>query len=153
MINQLSYLERVKIQTEILLPLFRRLRKELGNERACELLRSAVREYAKSLGEYISSQNEGTSLEKLQAVVPLFAAENALEIEPIANTDKELSLNVRGCKYAEYFKSLGEPELGAMLTCEIDPPMTTAIDSDLTLERTQTIMRGGSHCDFRWKLD
>ena len=153
MSDQLSYLERVKIQTEILLPLFRRLREELGNERACSLVRSAVREYAKSLGEAISAQNEGTSLEKLQAVVPAFAAGNTLEIEPIANTDKELSLNVRGCKYAEYFKSLGEPEFGAILTCEIDPPMTEAIGSDLTLERTQTIMGGGSHCDFRWKLD
>ena len=153
MSDQLSYLERVKIQTEILLPLFRRLREELGNERACELVRSAVREYAKSLGEAISAQNEGTPLEKLQAVVPAFSAGNTLEIEPIANTDKELSLNVRRCKYAEYFKSLGEPEFGAMLTCEIDPPMTEAISSDLTLERTQTIMRGGSHCDFRWKLD
>ncbi len=69
------------------------MREELGNERACSLVRSAVREYAKSLGEAISAQNEGTSLEKLQAVVPAFAAGNTLEIEPIANTDKELSVD------------------------------------------------------------
>ncbi len=48
--NQLTYLERVKIQSEILLPLFHRLREQLGDERACELLRSAVCEHAKSLG-------------------------------------------------------------------------------------------------------
>ena len=153
MIERLSYLERVKIQSEILLPLFRLLREELGKERACELLRSAVREYATSLGESISAQNEGTSLEKMKAAVPTFTADNALEVEPIANTDKEFSVNVRRCKYAEYFKSIGEPEFGAMLTCEIDPPMTEAIGSDLTLERKQTIMSGASHCDFRWHLD
>lgn len=151
--DQLPYLERVKIQAEILLPLFRAMREELGNDKACELLRSAVREYATSLGESISSQFPGTSLEKLKAVAPVFGAAGALVIEPIEDTEKHFSMNVSGCKYAEYFKELGEPEFGAMLTCEIDPTMTRGIGADVTLERTQTIMSGGSHCDFRWIRD
>ena len=34
------------------------------------------------------------------------------------------------------------------------PPQRGLFDepgADITLERTQTIMSGGSHCDFRWK--
>ena len=49
--ENLPYLERVKIQSEILLPLFKRLREEIGAERANELLRAAVTEYATALGE------------------------------------------------------------------------------------------------------
>ena len=150
--DAIPYIERVKIQSEILLPLFRRLREEVGKERASELLRSAVQEYAESLGKAVSRANEGTSLEKLQTLMPGFVAGDALEVEPLVNDAKELSLNVRRCEYAKYFHSLGEPEFGAMITCEVDPPMTEAIGSDLSLERTQTIMRGASHCDFRWKL-
>ena len=55
------------------------------------------------------------------------------------------------CKYAEFFHELGEPELGKILTCEIDPPMTKAIGANLDLERTQTRMGNASHCDFHWK--
>lgn len=148
----LPYIERVKIQSEILLPLFRRLREEIGKERASELLREAVNEYAESLGKSVADANEGNSLQKLETIMPIFTAENALDVEPLVHDEKELKLNVRRCAYAAHFKALGEPEFGAMLTCEIDPPMTKAIGADLTLNRTQTIMRGGSHCDFQWKL-
>lgn len=150
--DQLPYLERVKIQSEILLPLYKRLRIELGNERAASLLRDAVREYALAMGSAVSKAIPGHSLDKLRSLLPLFSAGDALVIEPIADNNKEFSMNVRRCRYAEHFKSIGEPEFGAVMTCEIDPPMTEALGSDLTLERTQTIMKGGSHCDFRWKV-
>jgi hypothetical protein len=148
----LSYLERVKIQSEILLPFYRRLRTEIGEARAAELLREAVEEYASALGSSVSQSTQGTSLEKLRSMLPTFTADSALDVEPVADTDEELSVNVRGCRFAEYFHALGEPQFGAMLTCEIDSPMTTAIGSDLSLDRSQTIMTGDSHCDFKWKM-
>lgn len=149
--DTLPYLERVKIQSEILLPLYRRLREELGPDRANALLRAAVAEYATALGRS-TADVPGSSLDKLGTLMPAFTAGNALDVEPVAQTDEELTLNVRRCAYAEYFRELGEPEFGAMLTCEIDPPMTQAIGDDLTLERTQTILGGGTHCDFHWKV-
>ncbi|MEQ8234554.1 MAG: L-2-amino-thiazoline-4-carboxylic acid hydrolase [Gammaproteobacteria bacterium] len=148
----LPYLERVKIQSEILLPLYRLLRDELGEADAARLLRAAVKEYAVNLGHAAAAAGSGSSLDKLRALMPAFTAGGALEVEPLADDDSELSLNVRGCRYAEFFHELGEPAFGAMLTCEIDPPMTTAIGDDLTLDRRHTIMGGASHCDFRWKL-
>jgi hypothetical protein len=149
--DPLPYLERVKIQSEILLPLFRRLRAELGSERANALLRAAVREYAESLGRSTAGV-AGTSLDRLRSLLPAFTAGNALGIEPIANDARALALDVRRCEYANYFHALGEPEFGAMLTCELDPPMTAAVGDDLALVRTQTVMGGASHCDFRWTL-
>jgi L-2-amino-thiazoline-4-carboxylic acid hydrolase len=151
--QQLAYLERVKIQCEILLPLYRRLRDELGNEKAATLLRAAVRDFAAGLGRDLKNNNTGTSLEKLLTMMPVFAAGNALDVEPLVNDAKTLDLNVRRCEYAKYFHAMGEAEFGAMVTCEIDHPMTDAIGSDLSLKRTQTIMSGGNHCDFRWKME
>ena len=39
--SDLPYIERVKIQSEILLPLYKRLRKELGEDKANEIKRKA----------------------------------------------------------------------------------------------------------------
>jgi len=150
--SQIGYFERVKIQAEILLPLFRRLREELGEAKACALVRASVREFATQFGASVRQEAPGTSLDKLRTLIPGFAADNALKVEPVRDDAKELQFNVRGCRYADYFHALGEPLLGAMLTCEIDPPMTEAIGEDLGLQRTQTLMGGGSHCDFRWHL-
>lgn len=149
----LPYLERVKIQIEILLPLYRLLRKELGEDKAAALLREAVAEYARDLGRQVGESSDDTSLDKLRGLMPMFIAGNALDVEPVSNDEREVSLNVRGCRYADLFRSLGEPEFGAMVTCEMDFPMTEGIGSDLRLERTQTILNGGSHCDFRWKSE
>jgi hypothetical protein len=148
----LPYLERVKIQTEILLPFYRLVRKELGDDRAAALLREAVKEFGTQLGNAVAAQAPGTSLDKLRSMMPLFSAGDALDFEPLVDDARELSLNVHGCRYAEYFRGLGEMEFGSMITCEVDPPLTDAIGADLTLERTQTIMKHGSHCDFRWKM-
>ena len=149
--NHLPYLDRVKIQTEILLPLFRRMRDELGSERACEMLRGAVREYSLAFGESLGTSDGVSSLDKLRNAIPIFAADGALEVEPLADTPDELTFNVTKCKYAEFFHELGEPEFGAILTCEIDPPMTKAVGADLDLVRSQTRMGNASHCDFSWK--
>ena len=151
--QNLPYLERVKIQIEILLPLYRLLRKELGEEKAAALLREAVAEYGRDLGRQVAEASEGASLDKLRALMPMFTAGNALDVEPVADNEHEVSMNVRGCRYADFFRSIGEPEFGAMVTCEMDFPMTEGIGSDLRMERTQTILTGGSHCDFRWKTD
>ena len=150
--EHLPYLERVKIQSEILLPLYRRLRETLGEEQAASLLREAVADFGRQMGEQIAEASNAPTLDKLRGLLPAFMAGDALDVEPLADNDTEIKLNVRGCRYAEYFRSIGEPEFGAMLTCEIDPPMTTGIDKSLTLERTQTWMSTNKPCDFRWKL-
>jgi len=46
------------------------MREELGNDKACELVRGAVLEYATTLGETIALQFQGSSLEKLKTVAP-----------------------------------------------------------------------------------
>ena len=151
--ESLPYLERVKIQSEILLPLYRRLRDEIGEQQANAMLREAVREFAQALGEEAAASTGGTPIEDLQALVPMFVAGKTLDMEPVAQSATELSFDVKRCAYAEYFQQLGEPEFGAMLTCELDPAMTAGIGRGLTLKRTQTLLADGRACDFRWTVE
>lgn len=148
----LPYLERVKIQSEILLPFYKRVRDEIGAERAAALLRGAVREFGLAIGSALSQAIPGESVAQVKAMMPLFTAGNALDIEPVADTESEFSINVRGCRYADYFKGLEEPEFGAMITCEADVPMMETFTTTVQMDRSQTILKGGSHCDFRWRV-
>jgi hypothetical protein len=49
------------------------------------------------------------------------------------------------------YKELGEPELGFLLACSSDFAFAEGLGPDINLTRTQTIMQGASHCDFRYK--
>jgi len=51
----------------------------------------------------------------------------------------------------EMFKKLGVPELGFLLVCNADFSMALGFGSNVEIRRTQTIMQGASHCDFRYK--
>jgi L-2-amino-thiazoline-4-carboxylic acid hydrolase len=58
---------------------------------------------------------------------------------------------VAECRYAEFYQELGEPELGFLLVCSADLSLADGFGPDVKLTRTQTIMQGASHCDFRYK--
>ena len=45
---------------------------------------------------------------------------------------------------------MGLAELGAVLSCNHDGSFCEGYDAKLKLTRTQTIMGGASHCDFRY---
>ena len=84
--------------------------------------------------------------------MPVFAAVNALDLEVVAQTSEAFECNVTGCRYAEFFKELGEPEIGFLFCCGGDWAMAEGLSPDLELTRTQTIMQGAPHCDFRYRL-
>ncbi len=46
--------------------------------------------------------------------------------------------------------ALGVPELGAILSCNRDAASIAGFNPDVALTRTQTLMGGASHCDFRY---
>jgi hypothetical protein len=79
-----------------------------------------------------------------------FAAADALDCEVLRRTPEHFDINVKGCRYAEFFKQIGAPELGFLLVCSADFHMAEGFGADVQLTRTQTIMQGASHCDFRY---
>lgn len=48
-------------------------------------------------------------------------------------------------------KALGEPELGFLMVCTADFATAEGFGPDIRLTRTQTIMQGADHCDFRYR--
>jgi hypothetical protein len=71
----------------------------------------------------------------------------------IHRDDKEArEFDITSCRFAEFFRSLGEPELGALLVCWTDVDIADAGGGDVSFKRDQTLMQGGSCCTFRYKF-
>ena len=146
-------IEQIRIQARALVPLIQALEAELGEERAHAVVRKAVGEQYRQLGErWWRAQRAEAPGDKLAASFEQFAAGGALDYEVVKRDAEAFDVNVTGCRYARFFQELGVPELGFLLVCGADAPMTEGFAAGITLTRTQTIMQGASHCDFRYAL-
>ena len=81
-----------------------------------------------------------------------FAAGDALDYTVVKQDPEAFEVDVTGCRYAKFYKEMGAPELGFLLVCSADFSMAEGYGADVQLTRTQTIMQGASHCDFRYRL-
>jgi hypothetical protein len=146
-------IERAKIQARILVPLVRTLQAELGETRANELVRKALGDWLRGLGETIWNRPGKHGLgEKMAASFDVAAAGDALDYEVLEKTADTFDVNVTGCRYAAFYRELGAPELGFLLVCSSDFAIAEGLGGEVELTRTQTIMQGASHCDFRYRL-
>lgn len=144
-------LERVKIQAQMLVPLVKALQAELGEERANAIVRKALGDMFRALGEeFWRAQGSGNLGASMGSAFEKFAAGDALDYDVIKKSPDAFEVNVTGCRYAQFYKELGVPELGFLLVCSLDLPMAEGFGPDVKLTRTQTIMQGASHCDFRY---
>jgi hypothetical protein len=148
----IPFLERVKIQAEVLVPLVRAMRERLGPETADPIVREMVSGWAKGIGERLAAESASEGpLEKLADGLPFFAAGNAIDVDNVSLDAEELRFDVTGCRYADFFKSIGAEDLGYLLVCAMDYPLAKGFSDDMELNRRQTIMGGADHCDFCFK--
>jgi len=149
-----SLLDQVKIQAQVLLPVIRAFRKELGEARANAVVRDALREWSRNLFHAIGAQTPGAPLEKWMAMntanMPRIA--DAIDVDFLKHDAEVMEFNVTGCRYADFFRALGEPELGGLLLCDADVYVAEVGGPDLEFRRTQTIMQGAKYCDFRYRM-
>lgn len=148
---EIPVLERAKIQAQMLVPLVKALQAELGEERANAIVRKALGDMFRALGEkFWRAQGPGDLGANMGSAFEKFAAGDALDYDVIRASPDAFEANVTGCRYAQFYKELGVPELGFLLVCSLDFPMAEGFGPEITLIRTQTIMQGASHCDFRY---
>jgi hypothetical protein len=146
-------IEHVKIQARVLVPLVRTLQAELGEERANAIVRKALGALSRQYGErWWRTQGAGNVGEKMASAFEMFAAGDALGYEVAKQAPDAFDVNVTECRYARFYREMGAPELGFLLTCSADFAMSEGFGADVQLTRTQTIMQGASHCDFRYLL-
>lgn len=145
-------IEQVKIQAQVLVPLVKALRAELGEERANALVRKALGEVYRRLGEqwWRAKKSEHVG-ENMASAFAAFAKGDAIDYGVRAQSQDAYEIDVTRCRYAQLYKELGEPELGFLLVCSLDFPFAEGFGPDVELTRTQTIMQGASHCDFRYR--
>ena len=148
----ISVLEQARIQAQLLIPLIKALRAELGEGRANALVRNALGEVFRRYGEEFWRAKNETNLGKaIASAFRTYARDDALEYRVNEQSQDAFEIDVTRCRYAEFYKALGEPELGFLLVCSADFTTAEGFGGDVELTRTQTIMQGASHCDFRYR--
>ncbi len=149
-----TLLERVKLQTEIIIPILEALREELGEKRANEIVYSALREWWRQSYRKIGAQSSDrgkTKWENISKELDELIGDD-VEVKNLEEDPDSLEFDVTGCRYAQFFLELGEPELGAIMTCEIDDHVAALGYPEVTLSRPQTIMGGAKKCHFRYRF-
>ena len=167
---RLSLLDKTRIQAQVLVPVLQALRAELGPEKADAIVKDALRDWSKQLfavvdlggarGEHgravaaVGERVEGSARRKWAAMHTALAevTEREVTVEMIRHDEEALEFDVTHCRFAEFFRALGEPELGALLVCATDFDIVAAGGSEVGLTRDQTLMQGAPSCTFRYRF-
>lgn len=146
----LSLLQQREIEANVIAPLVRAFAKEVGEERARAILAETIRGLARQAGCGAAESVGGRELPQLRQAIEAWKADGALELQMLREDDAALEFNVTRCRYAEMYHRLGLGDLGPILSCSRDAAMIEGFNPAIAFERTQTIMEGASHCDFRY---
>jgi len=147
----LTLLEQREIEAKVVGPLIRGFAAEVGQVRALEVVRGVISGLAREGGAELARRLGDASLEAFASGLDLWSAGGALEIDVLERSPERLSFNVTRCKYAEMYRALGLADLGGSLSCQRDFALVEGFNPGITLTRTQTLMEGASHCDFRFR--
>jgi len=143
-------LARREIEARIVGPLIEAMAREFGRERVLAIAREVIASLARESGATLAHTAGGCSLEHFAQTLALWQADDALAIDVIESSPERLSFNVTRCRYAEMYAALGLEELGGLLSCNRDFALIEGFNPSVRLTRTQTIMDGAAHCDFRF---
>ena len=147
----ISHLQRRKIEGRVLIPFIEACREKFGDAATRHLVVATIRRLAVEDGARWGEAH-GNNLAALRTVAEqVWAGSGSLDLDVVAATDERLDFNVTQCRYAEFYKSLGLAEIGYLLHCNRDYAMIDGFNPDMELTRTQTVMEGASHCDFRFR--
>src|SRR5687768_12186067 len=149
-LNEIGVLKRREIEARILLPVIEKLANEFGRDRVMPMVRDIIVGIAREQGREIAQQMGGDSLSRFATALGDWQKGDAYRMDVLEQSDERFSFNVTRCRYAEMYRALGIPELGALLSCNRDFALVEGFNPDVKLTRTQTIMEGATHCDFRF---
>jgi L-2-amino-thiazoline-4-carboxylic acid hydrolase-like protein len=151
-LNEIGVLTRREIEARILAPMIDAFAAEFGRERVIEIAKRVIVEIARQQGAALAHQLGGNSLRHFAGGKDPWVKGDALRVEVLQETESAYDFNVTRCRYAEMYRALGIPELGAVLSCGRDYALGEGFNPELRLVRTQTIMEGAPCCDFRYRM-
>lgn len=147
--QQIGVLLRRETEARILAPLIDALGEAFGREEVLEIVADVVIGLARQQGAALAA-DYGKDADAFLETLKFWQQGGALEIDVLAQDKNTLDFDVKRCRYAEMYRALGIPELGAVLSCNRDYAMVEGFNSDATLTRDQTIMEGAPCCTFRY---
>jgi len=153
--TDLPIIEQRRIEASIIKSIYEEMKLDLGVEQARRIIGNAVVKDAIAQGQaYAAEHGKGnTGLAGFQSMQPQWTANGALEIEMLEESKSRVNYNVTRCRYAEMYKEMGLADIGHLLSCGRDGTFCTGYNPNIKLKRTQTIMQGASHCDFRYHYE
>jgi len=147
---RIGVLARREVEARILKPVVEALGAEFGRDRVLVVLKEAIVNLARTQGAELRQLMGGDSSAHFMESLQFWTRDGALEIEVLERGERSLSFNVTRCRYAELYQELGLAEMGATLSCNRDFALIDGFNPGASLTRSQTIMEGASHCDFRY---
>lgn len=150
-LNELGVLTRREIEARIVAPLIDALGAAFGRDQVVAIVRDTITAIARTQGDALADAMGGRTLPDFASSVPLWQQDGALEIDVLEQDDERFDFNVTRCRYAELYAALGIADLGTALSCNRDFALIEGFNPAVVLTRTQTIMQGASHCDFRYR--
>ena len=141
----LTNLERMRIQMEYAVPLVRDLQRQLG----ADVVNEALARRAEHKTQEHAAPGSKADFGRMEAGTAHFAAGGALDYDIVGASDDHFDLDVSSCRYAEMMDELDARDIGHLLICNLDFGIAARLGMEL--ERTQTQMEGGTHCDFRYR--
>ena len=152
-IDNMSVLDRRRIEALVLGPMIRAFEEEIGRERAHAIARRVIVKIAEEQGRSLSERMGGDDMAAFSKSKDPWVRGGALETETLEDNDSKVSFNVTRCRYAEMYRELGMADLGSIFSCGRDGALSTGFNPSIKLARSQTIMEGASHCDFRYTIE
>ena len=149
--GELGILARRRIEAEIIKPIYEILKREQGKDFAAAVIGEAVGNAAIQAGKHFAALEQQADLKSFVELQVLWEKDDALKVEIIASDAERYDYDVKRCRYAEMYTEMGLGEIGHLLSCNRDELFIVGYNPDIELTRTQTIMGGAHHCDFRYR--
>jgi hypothetical protein len=151
-LNAIGVLKRRLIEARVIAPLVKVFAAEFGEQRVYDITRRVIADIAQQQGDELARTSGGRSLPLFAQTLDRWTADDALRIDVQRTAEAAFDFDVTRCRYAEMYRELGIPDLGAVLSCNRDGALIDGFNAEVELTRTQTIMGGATHCDFRYRL-
>jgi predicted hydrocarbon binding protein len=152
-LSQIGMLVQREIEARIAGPLIKAFMAEIGEERALAIAREVIVGLARESGKELRELAGGERLEDFAKGMVRWSKDDAVTSDLLEFTPEKISMNTTRCRYVEMYRELGMPELGFTLSCARDFALVEGFNPKIKLERTQTLMEGADHCDFRFTLE
>ncbi|MEZ5420507.1 MAG: L-2-amino-thiazoline-4-carboxylic acid hydrolase [Vicinamibacterales bacterium] len=150
-LNAVGVLTRREIEARILAPVIDALGARFGRDAVVAIVRETIAGIARAQGRAMAEGRGDDSLASFAGTLGPWQKDDAMRLRVLQEAPGTFDFDVTRCRYAEMYRALGIPELGEVLSCQRDAALIEGFNPDVTLERTQTIMQGAPHCDFRYR--